>query len=191
MDRDKEKTAYIGGALTDVRLTIEEWLIAFRSVGVARWMGMLLGFLLFNSSALGEFMTFHQARKTQNLKDFYEELAAAWERITGIPAFVPHRFYDPVKNAEAQPPEVRAFEGGQIHERTKVLVAVLFEPATGVGIEMGWSEVFGIPIIIVRMANVSRLPLGLHKVTDIRTKSRRESLQQFEQVVRAKFTPAA
>ncbi len=165
----KLKTAYIGGALTDIRLTIQETL---EVLNARHEMSM--------QAALED----RRDQKTDDLKRFYEQLALAWERVMGVSAFVPHHYYDPKQNVVATPEEVYAFERAQIMERTSVLIVVADEPSWGGGMEVGWADEKRIPIIMLRSGGVSRLLRGtraLHR--DLVYTTIEDALRQFESVI--------
>lgn len=164
------KTAYICGALTDIQLSSAELTKAINIPG--------------NIFVLKESIAHHQREKTKTVKRWHDELAQAWQRSTGVPAFVPYHHYDPIQNAAASPQEVYAFEREQIVERTSVLVVAGDDPSWGGGIEVGWADCHHIPIILLRSKPVSRLLRGSPMIREeVLYETREEAIKLFEQAL--------
>ena len=89
------------------------------------------------------------AEQQASAKAFYEAVGALCSRIAGVEAFVPHKHYDPVANANFEPPEVYAAEKTQICEHTSVLIVVALAPSWGGGGEVEMANERGIPVVIL------------------------------------------
>ncbi|MFH1656285.1 MAG: hypothetical protein ABH956_00740 [Candidatus Nealsonbacteria bacterium] len=102
-------------------------------------------------------------RQRKKAKRFYEDIAFFIDEITGIRSFVPHKFFDPLKNTTATSQEIDTAEREQIVIRTSVLIVIThFGPSWGGGIEVEMANRSRVPVIVIcsRDQNVSRLLLG-------------------------------
>ena len=100
------------------------------------------------------------ADQRSRYKDLYEAVADVCGE-NGCDAHVPHQHTDPDTHADIPAEDVRAFDKGHV-EASDVVVAEVSPPSHGVGIELEWARLAGIPVILLshNNARVSRLVLG-------------------------------
>ena len=98
---------------------------------------------------------------------FYELLGEV-VASTGLRAYLPHRFTDPVTAAELEPRAVYDIDRAHV-TASRVVVAYAGIPSFGVGIEVELAREHGIPVILVveRDRPVSRLLLGNPAVVEV------------------------
>jgi len=101
-----------------------------------------------------------------SVKWFYQQIADACQKITGLRAFVPHEHYDPQKHAHFTPSQVDEAERNQVCNKTSVLIVVAIAPSWGGGIEVEMANEHDVPIVILcerkklQQDKVSRLLRG-------------------------------
>ena len=168
----EQKVPYICSSLTDIRLTpveileaLEQWeyqreLLLDQGANVTE---QLTPHDVFVQYAAGQgFLAAIEKRRVDEFKEFLEEIGVVVEFHVCAKPFIPHHHFDPIKNSAATPQEVRDAEGQQIDQRTSVLIVFGDYLSWGGGIEIGWAEDRGIPIILLRTRKrISRLLLGV------------------------------
>ena len=101
-----------------------------------------------------------------SVKWFYQQIADACQKITGLRGFVPHEHYDPLKNANFTPSQVDTAERNQICNKTSVVIVVAIAPSWGGGIEVEMANEHDVPIVILcerkklQQGKISRLLRG-------------------------------
>lgn len=83
------------------------------------------------------------------LKAFYEEVEHVFKRVTGVPAWVPHKHFDPVIHAHFTPAEVWANECEIVCNQTGFIVVCGYFPSWGGGIEVAWATQHDVPGILL------------------------------------------
>ncbi len=83
------------------------------------------------------------------VKLLYEQVGAACEEVLGVPSFVPHQHYDPIRNASATPGEVDSSERKQVCTLTSVLVVLPVAPSWGGGIEVEMARQSNVPVVLL------------------------------------------
>jgi hypothetical protein len=128
------------------------------------------------------------------IRDFYERIAGLVERISGVRAFIPHEYFDPVHQPDATPEEVNRAERQQICERTSLLLVVAVAPSWGGGIEVEIANQNNISAIILcrhedlESRTISRLLLGNPAVVAvIDYKTPEEALEKLEQALKSRI----
>lgn len=100
------------------------------------------------------------------VKAFYSEIGDLCEEVTGIRAFVPHEYFDPIKMANFTPGDVDAAERRQVCEETSVVIVIAVAPSWGGGIEVEMAYRSAVPVIILceteklQQRKISRLLRG-------------------------------
>jgi hypothetical protein len=108
-----------------------------------------------------------------SVKALYEAIGDVCSQVLGMESFVPHKYYDPIANADATPPEVDGAERRQICHKTSVLVVVAIAPSWGGGIEVEMANTKGVPALILCDAKqlaarkISRLLRGNPAVKEV------------------------
>jgi nucleoside 2-deoxyribosyltransferase len=100
----------------------------------------------------------------ESLKGFYESIGAECNR-RGLTSYIPHLNTDPISHANITPRQV--FETDKYHVRTSdLIIAYIGHPSIGVGMELAYSEINEIPIILLYENNipVSRFPRGIPNI---------------------------
>lgn len=111
----------------------------------------------------------------ESVKLFFQQIADACEKATGVRAFVPHEHYDPIKHAKYTPQDVDKAERHQVCDLTSLLIVVAIAPSWGGGIEVEMANQNAVPVIILcekeKLENrkISRLLRGNPAVIDILT----------------------
>lgn len=100
----------------------------------------------------------------QPVKSLYELLAATCKSM-GISAYVPHLATDPVTHAHVTPQQVYETDKTQVCQ-ADLVIAYLGYPSFGVGMELAYADLKGIPIILLyeHGKQVSRFPRGIPNV---------------------------
>lgn len=102
------------------------------------------------------------------VKEFYASIGKLC-RKKGLTAYVPHlNGTDPKKDPDVSPSEVYNRDKREVRT-SDLVIAYVGINSLGVGIELGWAEMMGIPIVLLheKGEHVSRLPRGLPAVQSL------------------------
>jgi nucleoside 2-deoxyribosyltransferase len=123
-------------------------------------------------------------------KKFYEKIGKLCQE-KGFEAYVPHvNGTDPIENPNLTPNDV--FETDYYHVSTAdMVIAYVGAPSLGVGIELGWAHLLGIPTALLYEEDkrVSRLPRGLPPIiAEIKFQNYEEALEEIGNLLEQKHT---
>ncbi len=87
------------------------------------------------------------ADEVQEAKVFFSAIADRLGQVLGLRPWVPHEHFDPIAHAEFTPAQVKMAEKEIVCEKTGFLLVIAMRPSWGGGIEIGWAEDRGIPVL--------------------------------------------
>lgn len=100
-------------------------------------------------------------RTPKKIKRFYEDIGKICTEV-GFGVYLPHQESDPVRNPDLTPEEVFYIDKKEVLS-CDLLIAYVGYPAIGVGMELAYAEIEGIPIILLseKDRSISRFPRGI------------------------------
>ena len=119
------------------------------------------------------------------LKGFYEDIGGICKEL-GLDPYIPHKHTDPQLNPDLSPEEVFKRDKEEVR-KSDLVIAYVGKPSLGVGMELAYSEVMGIGVILLAEENakVSRFALGLPNLRAvIRFRDKREALEALREKLR-------
>ncbi len=118
------------------------------------------------------------------IKAFYEAIGSLSQEM-GFQAYVPHLKTDPTNNPDVSPRQVFEIDKHQV-STSDLVVAYLGIPSFGVGMELAYTEMNDIPLILLyeRGKNISRFPRGIPTViSEIQFSSYEDALAQLRRIL--------
>jgi hypothetical protein len=133
--------------------------------------------------------------KQAQIKEFYSNVAATCEKVTGKRGFLPHEHGDPVLHANLTPAQIDAMDRAQVCQKTSLLLVVAVATSWGGGIEVEMANQHNIPAILLcpqeklQQRTISRLLRGNPAIrTILAYKDEGDALQKLEQELQTNFT---
>lgn len=119
-----------------------------------------------------------------SLKLLYESIGKVCVEYNLDP-YIPHMHTDPLQHPNLTPAEVFANDKEKV-SLSSLVIAYVGYPSIGVGMEIGYAEVCGIPVILLyeKDAIVSRFPRGIpNLLAEISFVNHEDALSQIRKVV--------
>ncbi len=121
---------------------------------------------------------------SEEIKAFYEAIGSLCEEL-GFQSYVPHLHTDPINNPHVTPQQVFETDKHQVTS-SDLVIAYLGCPSFGVGMELAFAEIRGIPVILLyeQDKKVSRFPRGIPtKIAEIQFKDYEDALVQLRKIL--------
>src|SRR5690242_3993200 len=121
---------------------------------------------------------------SEQLKSFYEAIALECHEL-GLAPYLPHQNEtDPEENPDLPPREVYELDKLAVIN-AELVIAYVGLASIGVGMELGWADAWGIPVILLyeKGKTISRLPRGIPDVIEIEFESYDQALKDLRRTL--------